>query len=94
MIPPTIRRVDSNLTITEPVEISSPRAPINILLMPMLYRTVNRALVPATAPTKDAGPIESAPSIIISPACAVTKSFTATKRKAGLLALNSDLTSL
>ena len=93
VIPATINPVEKSLISIDPRDISSPNAPGQTFVIDILYITVNRALVPVTDATKEAGPGDKAKSNMISPTCAVMKSFIATKSRAGLRFENRDLTS-
>ena len=55
VIPNTIIIVDVNLIAIDPLEVSSPSAPVHILAITVLYNTVNNALTPPTAETRAAG---------------------------------------
>ena len=74
-MPAIIKTVENNLINTEPVEFSSPKAPLQIVVIAILYKTVNNDLVPTTAETKDTGPKDSDQSKFISPTCAVIHSL-------------------
>ena len=94
VIPATINTVENNLVNIELVEISSPKAPLQSFVIPILYKTVNNDLVPTTAETKDTGPKDRDQSKVISPTCAVIHSLMITNSKAGLRLENRDLTSV
>ena len=93
-MPAIIKTVENNLINTEPVEFSSPKAPLQIVVIAILYKTVNNDLVPTTAETKDTGPKDSDQSKVISPTCAVIHSLIITNNIEGLLLENRDLTSI
>ena len=92
-MPAIIKTVENNLINTEPVEFSSPKAPLQIVVIAILYKTVNNDLVPTTAETKDTGPKDRDQSKAISPTCAVIHSLIMTNNMAGLRLDNKDLTS-
>ena len=83
-IPPTISNVENNFVKVELVDISSPRLPFHIFVIPSVNNNVNNARLLVTAETKDAGPNDKAKSNIIIANCAVINSLIVTNTKAGL----------
>lgn len=68
-MPTTINTVDNNLIRIDSFDVSSPKTPTQIFVIPILYMNVNKTLAAETVVTREAGPRDKAHSSNMLPIC-------------------------